>query len=643
MTATATIPATGSSAAAAAALRADADRHAAAGETAAAAAALRLLWATDSSAAAASFIASRGERLRAGLALQPYRLAILRSFTVEPLVPFVRAGSFAAGLDVALHVSDFNAHAQEMLDPASSLYAFAPDAAILAVQTRDLAPELWHDAADVDRAGLDAIVDRAIADLRGWIAAFRAHSQAHLIVHNFEQPVAPAAGLLDVQTAGGQSEAIRRLNRELLAVAADHRGVYVLDYDALVARHGRAHWHDERKWLTVRLPIAAGHLRDLTFEWLRFLHPLSGRSAKVVAVDLDNTLWGGVIGEDGLDGIKLGADYPGAAFRDVQRALADLRRRGILLAVCSKNNPDEALEALRSHPGMLLRPDDFSAMRINWADKAQNLREIAAELNVGIDALAFVDDNPVERQHVRDALPEVHVVELPADAMQFARTIRESPVFERLTLSAEDQQRAAIYEAQRDRDRLQQSVASREDFLRSLDQEAEIAPATAATLPRIAQLTGKTNQFNLTTRRYSEEQIRDLVASGRAECFSMRVRDRFGDNGLVGVAIVRPGGEDGDVCEIDTLLMSCRVIGRTIETAFLSFLAERARRQGARWLRGWFLPTRKNAPAKDFYASHGFAPVEETADGTLWRLELADGAVPCPEWVRLRVPQESDR
>jgi FkbH-like protein len=379
--------------------------------------------------------------------------------------------------------------------------------------------------------------------------------------------------------------------------------------------------------------MTAQNLNHLAGEWLRFLHPLSGKIAKACVVDLDNTMWGGIIGEDGMSGIKLGQEYPGASFRALQRALLDLHQRGILLAVCSKNNYDDAIVALQNHPGMLLKPSHFAAIRINWTEKAQNLREIAKELNIGIDALAFVDDNPIERQQVRSQVPEAHVLELPGDPMEFARAVRECPLFERLTLSAEDCQRGAMYQAQQEREQLAQTIASREDFLRSLQQEAEIAPLTKATLARIAQLTNKTNQFNLTTRRYNEQQLLDITAKG-CDCFSIRVRDRFGDNGIVGVTITR---HDGDNCEIDTFLLSCRVIGRSVESAFLAFLVEHGRQRGAKRLRGWFVPTKKNAPARDFYPSHGFQSVQQTDNGTLWSLDLAADSLPCPEWVKLHL------
>jgi FkbH-like protein len=614
--------------------RQEIDRLIAAGDTAAAARALADLWAHEASPSAASFVVQRFEQLRSTLPFLPYRVAILRSFTVEPMVPVLRAAAFCAGIDLTIHVSDFNAHVQAIMDPGSSLYGFAPDAVFLAVQTRDVAPDLWDDSSSFASEQMDAMAARVATEFRDWVRAFRKHSPAHLILHNLEQPVRPARGVLDAQPGARQAAAIAQVNHELGSIASEQIGVYVLDYDGLVARYGRTRWHDERKWLTVRLPIAAPNLHHLVREWLRFLHPLAGKVAKALVVDLDNTLWGGVIGEDGLAGIRLGSEYPGAAFQAVQRALLDLYRRGILLAVCSKNNPEDALEALEKHPGMILKLSQFAAIRINWTDKAQNLREIAQELNIGVDALAFLDDNPIERQQVRSALPEVFVIDLPTDPMEFAPVVRDCPLFERLSLSAEDQQRGALYQARRDREQLEQTITSREDFYRSLQQEAEIAPLTKANLARVAQLTNKTNQFNLTTRRYTEQQISDLAASPGWECFSLRVRDRFGDNGLVGVALTHVNGE---TCDIDSLLLSCRVIGRTVETAFLAFLAQRARVQGARVLRGWFLPTKKNAPARDFYSAHGFTAAHQNGDGTLWTLDLGAHPLPVPEWVRLRI------
>jgi FkbH-like protein len=610
-----------------------------AGDVTGAARMLARLWERDAAAGLAGFIASRYQKLAGSLPLVPYRLALLRSFTVEPVVPVLRASAFTRGIHLETFIGEFNAYAQEILDSESPLYRFHPDAVVLAVQTRDVAPDLWRNYARLDETERAAAAEATLNRFRGWVRAFRERSQAALIVHSLEVPAVPAEGILDGQAERNQTESIRHINRGLRALAREHLGVYILDYDALVARHGRETWGDERKWLTVRLPVASAHLPHLAAEWLRFLHPLTGKIAKCVAVDLDNTLWGGVIGEDGMTGIRLGQEYPGAAFQAVQQALLDLTRRGILLAICSKNNEADAMEALTSHSGMVLRPADFAATRINWNPKAQSLREIAAELNIGLDSVAFLDDNPVERQHIRDQAPEAIVIELPEDPMRFAQTIRDCPYFERLALSDEDRRRGEYYASGRERAKLEGSVTSKEDFYRSLEQVAEIAPVNAATLARVAQLTQKTNQFNLTTRRYTEPQIAGLADCPGWRVWSMRVADRYADNGLVAVAIAHLGvavpNLEGEACEIDTFLMSCRVIGRTVETALLAHLAADARAQGAQWLQGWFLPTRKNAPAMEFYRDHGFAPAQQTADGVLWRLDLGEKQVASPEWIRV--------
>src|SRR6267143_1261866 len=496
------------------------------------------LWRRDPASGTASFVTSRLDELHEKtrdnlgdkLALTKFKLAILRSFTVEPIVPLLRAEAFAYGVDLEVHVGDFNTYVQDMLDSESSLYRFAPNAVVLAVRTDQAAPELWRDFADVAPEVAQQAVERVARGYEQWIGAFRKHSQAALIIHSLERPSSPSLGVLDDQSETGQSGLIRRINRELRRIAQGFHGVYVLDYDALVARHGCEHWHDERKWLTARLPIAASCLLHMAREWMRFIVPLSGRIAKVLVVDLDNTLWGGVIGEDGMTGIKVGPEYPGAAYQALHRALLDMSRKGILLAVCSKNNLDDAMEALEKHPGMLVRAKHFAAMRINWTDKAQNLREIAQELNVGIDALAFLDDNPFEREQVRAALPEVTVIDLGKNPLEYAPAVRNCAAFERLTLSSEDQQRTEMYAAQKQRAGAEQNFQSKEDFFRFLEQEAELEPVSNLTLARIAQLTQKTSQFNLTTRRYTEPQIAEMAKTPDWHIFSIRVRDRFGDH-----------------------------------------------------------------------------------------------------------------
>lgn len=596
---------------------------------------MRRLLRQSPNAATAQFILRQLETEAPQLFACGFKLAFLRSFTLEPMVPLLRAAAALYGIRLTVYMSDFNAYSQEILDPNSRLYEFDPDAAVLAVQTRDLVPDLWDRFAELSPNERTVAAQDAQETLTSLMKSFRARHRAHFIVQNLEAPIAPSYGLLDAQSETSEAETIREINRGLLNAARQVPGVYLLDYDSLVARHGRLRWHDERKWLSARMPIASECLVHLSQEYLRFLLPLTGRTCKALVVDLDNTLWGGVAGEDGLQGIQLGPDHPGAAFVALQHAILDLYHRGTILAICSKNNPADAMEVLEKHPYMVLRPSHFAAMRLDWGDKAQNLRAIAADLNIGTDALAFLDDNPVERERIAAELPEVFVLDLPQDPMDFSTAVRESPAFERLSLSEEDRKRPRYYAEERLRKDLVGQTGSLQDFYRSLRMEVAIAPVGLESIPRVAQLTQKTNQFNLTTRRYTEQSLAELAVHPEWRLYQLRASDKFGDSGIVGVAMTRRTDE---CVEIDSFLLSCRVIGRAIETALLAHLAQEAAQQGARRLRGWFLPTRKNAPAKEFYPSHGFRPIATQPDGeTLWEIDLCNGAIECPEWIRCSI------
>ncbi|MGA9474571.1 MAG: hypothetical protein WBV36_19040, partial [Terriglobales bacterium] len=304
--------------------RAEVDHLIADGKFDCASTALRELWRRETGSATAAFVATRLDQLREKLPLTKFKLAFLRSFTVEPVLPLLRAEAFAYGINLEIHVGDFNTYVQDIVDPQSSLYRFAPNAAILAVRVEDVAPDLTINFADQSPEAAQQAAARVARSYEQWVNSFRQNSQSALIIHALESPRPASLGVLDNQIESGQSGLIRQVNRELHRIASAQHGVYILDYDALVARHGSEHWHDERKWQMARLPIAADHLLHMAREWMRFLVPLSGRTAKCLVVDLDNTLWGGIIGEDGMTGIKVSAEYPGAAFQSLHRALLDL-------------------------------------------------------------------------------------------------------------------------------------------------------------------------------------------------------------------------------------------------------------------------------------------------------------------------------
>jgi FkbH-like protein len=593
---------------------------------------LAAYWRQQKSPAAAHFVVGAFEALLPQLHLIDCRVTILRSFTVEPLIPLLRAAAFSAGIRLHLQISDFNVYVQEILDPESRLYRSKPHVVILALQTADVAPQLWRSYNGLTPEQRAEIIAGVGDQFRNWIKVFRDHCEADLIVHNLQLPTVPSRGLLEAQSVDGQQDAVVDINRCMRRIASEYPGVHILDYDGLVARHGRFGWCDETKRLAMSLPIAPAHMIDLCEEWMRFLHPITGKVAKVVVVDLDNTLWAGILGEDGASGIQIGSEYPGALYREVQRTLLDLRHRGILLAVASKNDSQEAMEVLATHPDMLLRPQHFSAFRIGWQEKSQSLREIAAELNVGVDSLAFLDDNPVERERIASELPAVTVIDLPGEPVGFAQAIRACPAFERLRVSAEDLRRTQYYDDQKRRQELQRASKSPEEFFSSLEQVVEIRPAGPSNISRMALLTQKTNQFNLTTRRYAEQQIAAIASDTEADVFAMRVKDVYNDNGIVGVLILRYRDA---ICEIDTFLLSCRVIGRTVETALLAFACKRAKERGATTLSGKFVPTKKNAPAADFYPRHGFAVAAQSDGGSSYSLDLREGEVICPEWIRV--------
>ncbi len=628
-------------------LRSEIDRLLAIGEAQRALSQMRKLWSVSPDSISAGYINARAGQLRGKVELTSSRVAILRSFTVEPMVPMVRAGALTGGIDVEVHLGEFNAYAQEIIDPGSALYRFDPNVVFLAVRGADLASDLYTQHLSLDAQSAEAMVERTLADILGWILILRQRTNATIVVHGFEIPELPASGLLDAQCVldagassqangqklgNSQADAIRQINRRIAQAVQQHTGVYLLDYDALVSRHGKRQWFDAQKWLTVRLPISAPNLRHMSAEWVRFLHPASGKLIKCLVCDLDNTLWGGVVGEDGVTGIKLDSEYPGAAYVSLQRAILDMHGRGVILAINSKNNEADAMEVIKDHPRMLLRPEHFAIRRINWQDKATNLREIAAELNIGIDSLAFIDDNPVERQWVREHAPEVTVIELPTNALDYARVLRETPGLERLTLSEEDKSRGRFYTEDRMREDLRLSAGSMDDFYKSLKMEAKIGRVNAETLARVSQLTQKTNQFNLSTKRYNEAQISTLGSSAASQVYWMAVKDRFGDNGLIAVGILHFKDE---VCDLDTLLMSCRVIGRGVETAFLAFLVDVAQRAGCKELHAEYRTTNKNAPVKDFLPHHHFKQI--SGDGTCgtWSLGLAGTGPSWPEYIGL--------
>lgn len=565
------------------------------------------------------------------------RIALVGNATLDHLQSYLKVACFITGLRPQFYQAAFDQYVQEILNTDSQLYEFMPDVVICAIHASRLFPTLHYDASILTIEQRWGEVEAGLALVERLLTTLTANSSAMVLLHNMVAPQHPALGIADLREELGQASLFAHINLRLTElVRTRFQNVYVLDEDRIQATHGKTHATDPRLWYSARIGWSHPMLTGLTKEYLRYLKPYKALGRKCIVLDLDNTLWGGVVGEDGLNGLQLGTEAPGNAFTAFQRELERIWRRGILLAIVSKNNPEDALAVLEHHPDMILKLSHFAAWRIDWASKADNIRAIANELNIGLDSLVFLDDSPVERAIVRAALPQVLTPELPPDPAAYRSILLELDVFDSLTLTAEDRRRNQLYELQRQHrefEQQHQGSGSVEEYLAALKIKVEIAPADPLIEARIAQLTNKTNQFNLTTRRYSEAQIRELQTRG-ARVYGMRVSDRFGDNGLVGVAIVTPA--QGDCWEIDTLLLSCRVMGRGVETALLAFVVDAARKAGVTSLEGRYIPTAKNAPAKRCYPDHGFHMVERTERGDeLWRLLLGSAQITPPPWLTL--------
>jgi FkbH-like protein len=541
--------------------------------------------------------------------LSPFRLSVLGNATTCLYVPTLAAAAARHGISVTLQQAEYDQVMQEALDPNSTINTSRPDAVLLALDFHGLPFGSTSSAA----AALDYVETVRQGLERG--------SRSPVILQTVACPPAPLFGSLDTQIDSSLRRQILTFN-DGLALLAKKRGDYLLDIAALAEMIGTQSWQDPAQWNLYKLPFAQNMVPIYVEHVSRMLGAIRGTSKKCLVLDLDNTLWGGIIGDDGLNGILIGqGEGTSEAHLEVQKAALALRERGIILAVCSKNDDAVARQPFREHPDMILREEHITVFQANWRDKASNLEAIAKTLNIGVDALVFLDDNPVERNQVRTALPMVAVPELPEDASLYARTLLNAGYFEAINFSEEDKKRAAQYQENAQRAELESSARNMDEFLSSLDMKIETGPITPLNLVRVSQLINKTNQFNLTTRRYTQSEVESMMNNPDVLTIQVRLTDRFGDNGIIAVGI---GIFKDDVCEIDTWLMSCRVLGRRVEEALLAEFAEQAKNRGVQHLRGRYIASAKNSMVQDHYKKLHFDLLNDNGTETLWSLALSD-------------------
>ncbi len=561
--------------------------------------------------------------------LKRVKLGLISNSTTSLIAPALTATAIRHGILLDLIECDYGQAVQAALDPASQLNSAKPDLVLLAIDWRGL--PLRPAVGDADASA------KAVTESVGYIAdiaaAFERNSGATVMVQTVARPAEHVFGSLDLRVAGTMRGLIDAFNRALIESLTGTSRV-LFDVAALAETVGLADWHDQAMWHTAKLPFSQGFVPLYTDHVGRLISAIKGSSRRCLVLDLDNTIWGGVIGDDGLSGIVLGQGSPsGEAYLELQATALTLRQRGIVLAVSSKNEEDTARLPFREHPDMLLREKDIAVFQANWTDKAANLKAIAETLSIGLDALVLIDDNPAEREQVRQAVPEVAVPELPADPALYSRTLLASGYFESIAFSHEDRQRADDYQHNAARKALLTGASDLGAFLASLKMVISFAPFDATGRERISQLINKSNQFNLTTRRYTVLDIAQLEQDPDVFTLQIRLADRFGDNGMICVIICRRAGEAWD---IDTWLMSCRVLGRRVELATLQEIARHARAAGMTSLRGRYIPTDRNAMVKDHYLKLGFTKIAEDARGeTAWQLDLGSFAeVELPMEVR---------
>ncbi len=546
-----------------------------------------------------------------GLGSTRVRLAVLGSATMTHLLPAIRVAGLRRSIWIESYEGEYGQYLQELADPASSLHVFKPSAILFAFDAH-------HLCAGLTAGATSAEADAALAEIRRRVGeCWRLARSAFgcIILQQAVLPVHPVLiGGNEHRLPGSRAAFVVRLNA-MLRDLADAQGAEIVGLDARAAQDGIAGWHDAALWHRSKqevIPTAAPFYGELV---ARLLAAKQGRSFKALVLDLDNTLWGGVIGDDGLEGIVLGqGSASGEGFLTVQDYAREQGRRGVILAVCSKNDAANALEVFDKHPEMLLTRGDIACFMANWDDKATNIRRIAQQLNIGLDSLVFLDDNPFERNLVRQELPMVAVPEVPDDPALVPTLMADAGYFEALAITDEDHARARHYQGNLQRDALKETATDMESYLRGLDMRLTWRPFDRVGLARTVQLINKTNQFNLTTRRYTEVEVQAVMDDPRAVGLQLRLLDRFGDNGIIAIAIGRLLANTADFL-IDTWLMSCRVLGRQVEEATLNVLAAEALRLGAGRLLGDYVPTKKNAMVRKHYEKLGFTTIGETPDG----------------------------
>ncbi len=563
-------------------------------------------------------------------------VALLSSFTIDPLAIYLDIDCRLSGLFPEIYVAPFNRYHEEVLNKKSGLYKSQPDVVLFFIKVESLLEHKFRvNYPQMNIEHIKAELERIVHEIKQLLTLITQQSEALIIFSNFVVPIFSPFGILDNKQSIGFKRFYQSLNIRLEEAFHENNQVFIFDLNEVASTYGKNNYINYPMYYRGSILFNEPFLSRISYPLMGYIKALKSKNRKCIVLDLDNTLWGGIIGEDGFERIKLNVNYPGNEFVDFQRSILSLNSRGVILAINSKNNLEDALEVFQKHPYMQIKENHLAAHRINWNDKVQNLIELAKEINIGLDSIVFIDDNPVERSRVQTSLPDVLVMEMPSSPTLFRKTLEGMNDFNTLSLTVEDLHRSEMYYARRKRHDLEQQVQSIEEFIESLDIIVKIKYADDFVLPRVTSLLNRTNQFNLTTKRYTEIEVQQMHANPeKFLLYTLQARDKFGDEGIVGIAIIEV--ESTKCWVIDSFLLSCRVIGRKIETTFLNKLIKDADHHKVEKIEAKYIPTKKNSLVSDFYLVHGFQLVQELSNGeTHWVLHSSDFNVAYPDYLQV--------
>ena len=566
--------------------------------------------------------------------LDKLNIAFLRNFTVEPILPILSGEMFFSNFSVDYYLNDYDTIAKEVFDSNSELYRFNPDVIFLSQWLNNVSEKATKMLFRLSAKEKEEEIDRIISQTHLFLSNIRKYTSAPIIFNNFPRTEFLTLGIIDNRLPQSEAHWYNKLNQKLLELSFDIADTYCLDFNAIFNTIGIKEALDQKKWESVKAPLTFKSMLALAKEYRKYIKALKGKTKKCLVLDCDNTLWGGIVGEDGLSGIKLGGTYPGSSFQSFQEKILNLKHRGVILALCSKNNEEDVLAVFEKNDQMKLSLNDISCHRINWKDKATNIKEIAQELNIGTESIVFIDDSKFECEWVSTNLPEVTTIHLNTDPAHHANKVFDEGLFDSLNFLEEDSQKTERYKAEERRKALSKQASSYEDYLETLELEANIEPLTRQTVERVAQLTQKTNQFNLTTKRYTADQIGQLIDKKDYSVFTMEAKDKVAKLGIIAAAIIH---QESKGAVVDSFMMSCRALGRGLENAFLSFILDDFNKKGVNRVTGIYLPTKKNKQTQDFFKQNNFRKVKQTDNEIKWEFNFQEDQMNAsPKWINIK-------